>query len=186
MAYGDIAWNSENPFPGTLYNGKDGINYHEGCNIDYYGSDVNKDNFMSVLKGEADKVNLTANSTGRVLGSNADSNVFIYFSDHGAPGHLLFPETIIYADELNHTIQMMHQNSKYKQLVLFIEACESGSLFSDIELERYNAIALTATNSTDPSYGTYCYPHDLVNDQHMYTCLADLFSNNWMEYLERN
>jgi hypothetical protein len=59
-------------------------------------------------------------------------------------------------------------------------------LFTSIELDKYDAIALTATNATDPSWGTYCYPHDLVNDEHMYTCLADLFSNNWMEYIERN
>lgn len=114
MAYGDIAWNEENPFPGTLYNGKDGINYHEGCKIDYYANDVNKDNFMAILKGQADKVNLTANSTGRVLGSSKDSNLFVYFSDHGAPGHLLFPNDIIYADELNQTIKEMHSMNMYK------------------------------------------------------------------------
>ena len=70
--------------------------------------------------------------------------------------------------------------------MLFIEACESGSLFSNIELDKYDAIALTATNATNPSWGTYCYPHDLVQDRHMYTCLADLFSNNWIEYIEKN
>jgi legumain len=51
MAYDDVAYHKENPFPGTLYNGKDGINYYEGCKIDYTGKDVNKHNFMQVLKG---------------------------------------------------------------------------------------------------------------------------------------
>ena len=52
MAYGDVAWDDENPFPGTLYNGNDGVNYNEGCNLDYTEKDVNKDNFMAVLTGK--------------------------------------------------------------------------------------------------------------------------------------
>ena len=49
-----------------------------------------------------------------------------------------------------------------------------------------NAYALTATNETNPSFGTYCYPHDVVKDEHLYTCLGDLFSVNWMQYIEEN
>ena len=51
MAYNDVAWDDENPFPGTLYNGKDGVNYHDGCMIDYQQDDVNKENFLSILHG---------------------------------------------------------------------------------------------------------------------------------------
>ena len=28
MVYNDVAWDDENPFPGTLYNGNNGINYY--------------------------------------------------------------------------------------------------------------------------------------------------------------
>ena len=74
----------------------------------------------------------------------------------------------------------------YNRFIIFIEACESGSLFANIDLGRYDAWALTATNATDPSFGTYCYPHDRIGDEHMYTCLADLFSVNWMDFVESN
>ena len=80
----------------------------------------------------------------------------------------------------------MYDKKIYDELVLFIEACESGSLFLDIDLESMNAWALTATNSTYPSYGTYCYPHDKIEGNHLYTCLGDLFSVTWMSYLEAN
>jgi legumain len=50
----------------------------------------------------------------------------------------------------------------YGELVIFLEACESGSIFQNIDLSTMNAWALTATNATAPSYGTYCYPHDVV------------------------
>ena len=52
MLYNDVAWDSENPFPGTLYNKQDGQNYYEGCNIDYMGKDLNKHNFFSILTGD--------------------------------------------------------------------------------------------------------------------------------------
>jgi legumain len=98
----------------------------------------------------------------------------------------MFPDTVVFADELNDTLRFMHSNKMYSELLLFIEACESGSLFQDIDLESINALALTATNSTSPSYGTYCFPHDKVNGQNLYSCLGDMFSVAWMEYLEKN
>jgi legumain len=80
----------------------------------------------------------------------------------------------------------MFDNEMYDEFVIFLEACESGSMFQDIDLENMNAWALTATNSTAPSYGTYCYPHDMIGDENAYTCLGDLFSVSWMEYLDQN
>jgi len=156
--------------------------------MDYTGKDVNIYNFMAIMKGDESLLNLSAdsNATRRVLQSNDKSKLFMAFFDHGAPGHLMFPDTSLYADQLNETIKTMYSKNLYNEFILFIEACESGSLFVDIDLEGMNAWALTATNATFPSYGTYCYPHDKLNGTHMYTCLGDLFSVSWMEYLEQN
>jgi glycosylphosphatidylinositol transamidase (GPIT) subunit GPI8 len=52
MAFDDIAYAKENPFPGTLYNGKDGVNYYDGCVIDYRQEDVSKENFLAVMTGK--------------------------------------------------------------------------------------------------------------------------------------
>jgi legumain len=98
----------------------------------------------------------------------------------------MFPDTVIYADELNSTITFMHANKMFDEFVIFLEACESGSMFVNMDLESMNTWALTATNSTSPSYGTYCYPHDQIGGENFYTCLGDLFSVSWMEYLEDN
>lgn len=156
--------------------------------MDYTGSDVNIYNFMAVLKGDQQALNISesSNATRRVLGSNDQSKVFVSFFDHGAPGMLLFPDSIMYADQLNETIKAMYNKNLYSELILFIEACESGSLFLDIDLKGMNAWALTATNATMPSWGTFCYPHDKIDGNHMYTCLGDLFSVTWMSYLEAN
>lgn len=120
------------------------------------------------------------------MNSDENSKLFVYFSDHGAPGHLLFPNDVLYADELNQTLIEMRQAKKFSEMFIFLEACESGSMFHDVDLASLNIWAMTATNATAPSWGTYCYPHDTVKDQNMMTCLGDLFSVSWMEFLENN
>ncbi len=34
------------------------------------------------------------------------------------------------AEELNNAIKSMHSKSQYKQMVVYVEACEAGSMFS--------------------------------------------------------
>jgi len=120
----------------------------------------------------------------KVLKSNENSKVFINFVDHGAPGLIAFPSAYLYANDFNHTITYMHENKMYDQLVLYIEACESGSMFDGILSDKINAYAVTAANPTESSWGTYCYPDDVVNGTHINSCLGDLFSVNWLENLE--
>jgi len=188
MAYNDVPWEYENPFLGKLFNSHDERDWYEGCNMDYTTVDVTAQNFMAIMKGDESLLNLSkdSNATRKVLQGNDQSKVFLAFFDHGAPGQLMFPDSELYADQLNETIQTMYEKKLYSEFILFIEACESGSMFADIDLESMNAWALTATNATNPSFGTYCYPHDKIKGNHMYTCLGDLFSVSWMEYLEAN
>lgn len=70
MMYDDVANNSQNPFPGKLFNKPDpngkGVDVYEGCVIDYKGDDVTPSNYMEVLTGGAPK-----GGNGRVLKSTA-------------------------------------------------------------------------------------------------------------------
>ena len=73
-----------NPFPGKLFNEPDGSDVRAGCKIDYPHSKVTIRNFLAVLRGDKGGVP----SGYPVLGSNRDSNLFLYFIDHGATGFL--------------------------------------------------------------------------------------------------
>lgn len=75
----------------------------------------------------------------------------------------------------------MHDNKMYKELVFYLEACESGSMFDGILKDNINIYAITAANPDESSWGTYCYPDDKINGTHINSCLGDLFSVNWME-----
>ena len=54
MAYDDIANNTQNPFPGKIFNEPDFSNatdIYQGCKIDYRKSNCTKDNLLNVLTG---------------------------------------------------------------------------------------------------------------------------------------
>ena len=58
--------------------------------------------------------------------------MFINFVDHGAPGILGFPYDELHASDLQKTLKQMYQKKMYAKLVMYIEACESGSMFEDL------------------------------------------------------
>ena len=135
--------------------------------------------FQAVMEGDAAAVSGLGN--GKVLKSNENSKVFLFFSDHGGVGLIAFPNKYLYADKFNTIINNMYSKKLYKEMVLYIEACESGSMFENILKDDINVYAVTAANSKESSWGTYCPPQDKVNGKSMRTCLGDLFSVNWME-----
>jgi len=186
LAYDDIAQNRMNPFPGQLFNkptpsGTPGVNVYDQSEIDYSGSAVNKENFLNVLKG-------IDTGAGPVLKSDENSRVFVYFVDHGGAGLICTPQGSsdwIYADELDSTLQYMKDNSMFKELVFYLETCESGSMFPNLNADE-NIYAMTASNATQSSWGAYCGSEAYVDGTNIGSCLGDLFSINWMEDTEAN
>jgi len=177
LAYDDIAHNQMNPFKGKMFNKPNGPDVYEGCKISYSGKKVTGENFLKVLTGDA-------SAPGPVLKSTSDDRVFIYYADHGGPGILGVPQGVaggyIHAKDINQALQKMHSKGMYKELLFYVEACESGSIFQNL-LKAPNAVAITATTATAPSYGFYCPPQDKVNGKEIRSCLGDEFSIRWME-----
>ncbi|KAF4738372.1 hypothetical protein FOZ62_017541, partial [Perkinsus olseni] len=80
----------------------------------------------------------------------------------------------------------MKERKMFKSMVVYIEACESGSMFDDDNDIPPGIFIVTAANATESSWGTYCPSGvdpdaDMVDGKHIGTCLGDLFSVNWME-----
>jgi legumain len=188
FAYDDIANSSQNPIKGKVFNkphpSGEGVDVYEGVNIDYKGNDVIPENFLAVLEG--DEAKLKGKGTGRVLKSTGEDNVFVYFSDHGAPGLIAFPNGELYSDSLMATLKKMHAKNSYKKLVFYLEACESGSMFEKILPANINVYATSAANSNESSYAIYCSPDDVIGKVHIGSCLGDEYSVNWMEDSDNN
>ncbi len=124
---------------------------------------------------------MVSGGNGKVLNSTSASKVFINFSDHGAPGLIAFPNEYLYAKDLNETFNVMTKKKSFQEIVFYLEACESGSMFDGILPANTNIYAVTAANPFESSWGTYCPPDDMVNGVEINSCLGDLFSVNWME-----
>jgi legumain len=177
LAYDDIADSRSNPFPGKVFNKPDGPDVYAGCKISYSKKDVTKDNFLKVLTGDT-------SASGPVLKSTANDRVFVYFADHGGVGILGVPTGAaggyIHAADVNKALNTMHSKGMYKELLFYVEACESGSIFKGL-LTAPNVVAVTAANAKESSWGYYCPPQDKVNGKRIGSCLGDEFSIRWME-----
>lgn len=114
----------------------------------------------------------------KVLKSTKDDHVFVYFADHGAPGLLAFPESELLASDLLKTLQAMHQKQMFKHLVFYVEACESGSMFTHKLPNNIDIFAVTAANAVESSYACYW-------DDKRETFLGDVFSVEWIEDSEK-
>lgn len=126
----------------------------------------------------------TVNS-GRVLRSTNSSRVFVNFVNHGAVGHVMFPRGAgsLHATELMSALRTMHAKGMYKELVFYLEACHSGSMFQD--LPRNMSVYTQASARADElAYAYYCGGmHDPwnVDGRPVGSCLGDLYSITWME-----
>lgn len=183
LLYDDIASSKSNPFPGKIFNkptdtGVEGEDVYADCHIDYKGKDVTPQVFLDILAGN--KAGVEGKGNGKVLESTADDKVVVFFSDHGAVGLIAFPSQYLYADDLMKTLESMHEKKMYKELVFYLEACESGSMFANLKND-INVYATTASNAAESSWGTYCPPSDKVNGKSVGSCLGDLYSVNFIE-----
>ena len=183
MAYDDIANNNRNPFLGQIFNHPDGKNVYANIAIDYYGKDVTPENFIAVLTGDKDAVKKTdERTTGKVLTSTKDDNVYIYFSDHGSDNLIAFPSKYLYADELIDTFNIMYQKKLYKNLVFYLDASRTGSMFTNLP-DNINIYAI-GPNGHEGSSAEYCGSEATVNGTLIGSCLGDVFSCRFMEDIE--
>ncbi|UJR32815.1 hypothetical protein I4U23_020277 [Adineta vaga] len=172
MMFDDLAQSSANPTKGIIINHPHGHDVYHGVPKDYTGATVTPENFINILLGN--KTAMQGIGSGKVIESGPDDNVFVYFTDHGAIGLVAFPSSVLYATDLNTTIAKMYTAKKYKQMVIYIEACESGSMLENILPNNINVYATTASNAEESSYACYL-------DNKRATYLGDCYSVAWME-----
>lgn len=156
MMADDVAHATVNPHPGRLYNCPGCPDVYQGVRIDYRAGDVTADNVYAVLLGDA--AAMRGVGSGRVVASGARDRVFVYYADHGAPGILGMPAPgpPIYGDALMATIAQKRLRRGFFEMVVFLEACESGSIFEGLLGGDLGVFAVTAASASEPSWATYC------------------------------
>ncbi|XP_019156427.1 PREDICTED: vacuolar-processing enzyme beta-isozyme [Ipomoea nil] len=177
--YDDIANNAFNPRKGVIINHPNGTDVYAGVPKDYTGDQVTAANLYAVLLGDKEGVK---GGSGKVVDSKADDRIFIYYTDHGGPGVLGMPNLPhLYANDFIEVLKKKHSAGTYKDMVIYVEACESGSFFEGMMPEDLNIYVTTASNAEESSWGTYCPGSEPAPPPEYITCLGDLYSVAWME-----
>uniref|UniRef100_A0ACD5V335 Uncharacterized protein n=1 Tax=Avena sativa TaxID=4498 RepID=A0ACD5V335_AVESA len=177
--YDDIAKSSLNPRPGVIINNPKGQDVYAGVPKDYTGDQVTAKNFFAVLMGY--KTAVTGGSK-KVINSKPEDHIFIYYSDHGGPGVLGMPNMpYLYAGDFIKVLKEKHASKGYSKMVIYIEACESGSVFEGLMPEDLNIYVTTASDAKENSWGAYCPGSKPPPPAEYTTCLGDVYSVSWME-----
>jgi len=174
MMYDDIAFDSQNPFPGKIINDIGGPDVYYGVPHDYTGSSVTSDNFGKLMIGET-----ASGGSGKTLKSTANDNVFIYYSDHGGMYALYFPDAPFTTNKMEDALNTMIQKNMFKNLIVYTDACYSGSMFYRMKNISDNIYVTTAA-----PVGEYAYSCNYDTDLRNFPC--DLFSHTWMTDMEQN
>nr|GEZ70760.1 vacuolar-processing enzyme-like [Tanacetum cinerariifolium] len=172
---------------------------------DYTGANLTTANFYAVLLGNAkavkggsgkvvaskpnDKIFVYYSDHGApgILASKPNDKIFVYYSDHGAPGILGMPSSpYIIADEFIEVLKKKHVSGTYDEMVIYLESCESGCMFEGLLPDNMNIYVTTASNATEDSWATYCSDTKPPSPPGFDTCLGDLYSISWMEDSDKN
>uniref|UniRef100_A0A803NEH6 Legumain prodomain domain-containing protein n=1 Tax=Chenopodium quinoa TaxID=63459 RepID=A0A803NEH6_CHEQI len=178
--YDDIAFNVDNPNQGVIINRPVGRNVYTNVPKDYTGKNLTTKNFFAAILGYKKAIK---GGSGKVLDSGPNDHIFIFYSDHGSAGMLGMPqnEPAIYAKDFIEVLKKKHASNTYKSMVIYLEACESGSIFDGLLPNNLSIYATTASNPDESSYATYCDGDPGVPSEYNNTCLGDLYSISWME-----
>ncbi|CAI8612579.1 unnamed protein product [Vicia faba] len=182
--YDDIAFNPENPRPGVLINHPNGSDVYHGVPKDYIGDEGNEKNLFAVLSGNKSAVK---GGSGKVLESGPNDTIFIFYADHGSTGFVGLPAGgNLFGKDFVDALKKKHDAKSYKKMVIYMEACEAGSMFEGLLPNDINIYVTTASNAIENSYAFYC-PGTLIPPPLEYTtCIGDLYSISWMEDSETN
>eukprot|EP00252_Welwitschia_mirabilis_P005158 TRINITY_DN1560_c0_g1_i1.p1 TRINITY_DN1560_c0_g1~~TRINITY_DN1560_c0_g1_i1.p1 ORF type:complete len:492 (+),score=93.14 TRINITY_DN1560_c0_g1_i1:150-1625(+) len=181
--YDDIANSEENPRPGIIINHPRGSDVYAGVPKDYTGENVTVNNLFAALLGDKSAIK---GGSGKVVNSGPNDHIFIYYSDHGGSGVLGMPnQPYLYANDFVSALKKKHAEGTYKEMVIYVEACESGSIFEGLLPTNMNIYVTTAANAVEDSWGTYCPGMDPAPPPEYDTCLGDLYSVAWMEDSEK-
>lgn len=120
-----------------------------GCSaqVDFSGSDVDVQRFLSVLQGRYDE---NTPPTRRLL-SDENSNIIIYIAGHGAKSYFKFQDVeFLSSSDISETLTMMHQQRRYGRVVFLADTCHAIALCEHISAP--NVVCLAACGAEAESY----------------------------------
>lgn len=181
-----------NPYPNMIFTDPaettDGDWAKYGCfeHVDYTDDNINKEVFLAILSGDAAKVTeKTGIENPKVLAAGPEDTVFTYFIDHGGDDIIVVGDYYVHSKDLMNAFQTAYEKKIYGKWVWFMEACHSGSMFQNLP-DNWNIFVMSSADAHHDAWMTNCSPDDVVAGKALNTCLAGLWDNAYLDYMEEN
>lgn len=139
----DIAENSKNVFPGTIYSRMDGENVYTDVHVDYHPNDLKPADLKDILMGNRSE------RLPEVISADSDDNIFVFWSGHGFKQMMDWP-TFPYKISVNDVescMTVLEASGQYRKVIGFIETCYSGSVFN--VADKHNGMLFFTAADTD-------------------------------------
>ncbi|KAG0366774.1 peptidase C13 family-domain-containing protein [Gamsiella multidivaricata] len=175
MLADDVACNSRNIFPATVYNNRGRYLdlYGENVEVDYRGYEVTVENFIRLLTGRVAK----ETPRSKRLLTDDQSNILVYMTGHGGEEFLKFQDAEeISAYDLGDAFQQMYEKKRYNEILFMIDTCQANTMYTKIHSPN-----ILATGSSKLKESSYSH-HD---DPDIGVAVIDRFTYYVLEVLEK-
>ena len=183
----------QNPYPGKIFTDPapttDGDWAQYGCfdHVDYTDDDINPYVFIGILSGDKERVaQLTGKENPKVLNAGPEDTVFTYFIDHGYDDVIGVGDHSVHSKELLKALETAYEKKLYGKWVWFMEACHSGSMFENKLPADWNIYVMSSADADHDADMSNCPPNDVVAGKSLDTCLAGLWDNSFLDYVEKH
>ncbi|CCF58085.1 hypothetical protein KAFR_0D04370 [Kazachstania africana CBS 2517] len=175
MLSDDVACNSRNLFPGSVFNNKDhAIDlYGESVEVDYRGYEVTVENFIRLL---TDRWSEDQPKSKRLL-TDENSNIFIYMTGHGGDDFLKFQDAEeIASEDIADAFAQMHEKKRYNEIFFMIDTCQANTMYS--KFYSPNILAVGSSELDESSYSHH-------SDVEIGVAVIDRFTYYTLEFMEQ-
>ncbi|KTB04831.1 GPI-anchor transamidase [Nakaseomyces glabratus] len=175
MLSDDVACNSRNLFPGSVFNNKDhAIDlYGESVEVDYRGYEVTVENFIRLL---TDRWTEDQPKSKR-LQTDENSNIFIYLTGHGGDDFLKFQDAEeIASEDIADAFAQMYEKKRYNEIFFMIDTCQANTMYS--KFYSPNVLAVGSSELDESSYSHH-------SDVEIGVAVIDRFTYYSLEFLEQ-
>ena len=158
-------------------------NLYENVEVDYFGLDVNVENFINLMTGRHPR----GTPLSKKLATDENSRILIFLSGHGGDEFLKFhDQEEISAQDVGYTFSEMRLKKRYKEVLLLIETCQASTLANYITAPRITTIASSAKGQNSYSY----YSNDdlgvSIIDRFAFAAQQFFASNNFHDILKND
>lgn len=179
----NLANSPENVYTGKIYVENPTNNYqaddvHKDLMVDYHFSDLQIDDIRRIILGDTDGGRLP-----KVLHTTAVSDLFIFWSGHGADGRGMCwsdgnGSQIFNGERMRSILEELNNRDGYRRCMLAIETCFSGLIGEAIE-GLPDVVAITAANKIEPSKAD-------VHNRDLGVFLSNAFARSFRKAIDEN